>query len=134
MEDNDADVATDGVIPRESLIRGTVCRLTYDSPGSPPNIGTPTVVQAVVESALSADPAYNRTSLLPDSVATMLTVPQAWERGTITQLETSLSDQQVYNFLWPRLTCRHCCFQNGNVLIQVGDDAYLDSIANTTNW
>jgi len=137
LEDDDMDVARDGVnpAPEQGLIGGTVCRLTYDSPGSPPpNVAAPTVVQAVVESALSADPAYNRTSLVPDSVATMLTVPQAWERGTIARLETSLSDRRVYNFLWPRLTCRHCCFQNGNVLIQVGDDAYLDSITNTTNW
>jgi hypothetical protein len=85
LEDDDMDVARDGVnpAPEQGLIGGTVCRLTYDSPGSPPpNVAAPTVVQAVVESALSADPAYNRTSLVPDSVATMLTVPQAWEWGT----------------------------------------------------
>jgi hypothetical protein len=112
-EDKEMDCATVGVTPIDSLVGATVCRLTYDSPpGSPPpnDVNGDAVVEAVVDT--SEDPDHNRTSLVQrGSVATMLTIPQAWECGTVAQLERSLSDRRAYKFLLPRLECRHCCFQ-----------------------
>ena len=32
------------------------------------------------------------------------------------------------------LTCRDCCFLHGALYIQIGNDDYISSMTNTTNW
>ena len=40
-----------------------------------------------------------------------------------------------FKFLWPVLTCSECSFVHGaKPFIQIGDEQYMASITNTTNW
>jgi hypothetical protein len=39
-----------------------------------------------------------------------------------------------FQFLWPTLTCRDCCFLHGEPYIQIGNNDYMSSMTNTTNW
>jgi hypothetical protein len=64
----------------------------------------------------------------------IFTVQEAWEHGNIARPHMSLSDQREYNFLWPTLQCRDCCFPHREAGIQAGDDHYISLITHSTNW
>ncbi len=62
------------------------------------------------------------------------TVQKAWDHGNIAQYHQPLGTREEFQFLWPMLTCRNCCFLHGAPYIQIGSDDYISSMTNTTNW
>jgi hypothetical protein len=62
------------------------------------------------------------------------TVQQAWDHGNIARSYQPLGTCQLFLFVWPTLTCHDCCFPHGSQQIQVGDNDYIASLSNTTNW
>jgi hypothetical protein len=62
------------------------------------------------------------------------TVEEAWDRGNIARLYQTLISREEFKFLWPRLTCMECTFPHHKPFIQIGDEDYMASITNTTNW
>jgi hypothetical protein len=63
------------------------------------------------------------------------TVQEAWDHGNISWYHQPLvGTWDKFWFLWPMLTCRDCCFLHGAMYIQIGDNAYIASMTNTTNW
>jgi hypothetical protein len=63
------------------------------------------------------------------------TVQDAWDHGNITWYHQPLVGScNKFRFLWPTLTCRDCCFPHGAPYIQIGDNDYISSMTNTTNW
>ncbi len=63
------------------------------------------------------------------------TVQEAWDQGNIAWYHQPLVGTcDEFRFLWPRLTCRDCCFPHGAPYIQIGNDDYISSMTNTTNW
>jgi hypothetical protein len=91
------------------------CQLTFDSP------------QPVVNEP-------PRTETFRDSEFSTFTVQEAWDHGNIARLYQTLSSCEECKFLWPRLTCRECTFPHYKPFIQIGDEDYMASITNTTNW
>jgi hypothetical protein len=63
------------------------------------------------------------------------TVQEAWDHGNITWYHKPVvGSRNEYQFLWPTLTCTHCCFLHGVPYIQIGNNDYISSMTNTTNW
>ncbi len=64
---------------------------------------------------------------------TTFTVQQVWDCGNIARAYQPMGTCQEFLFVWPTLTCSDCCFLHGSQMIQVGDNDYVASLANTTN-
>jgi len=62
------------------------------------------------------------------------TVKEAWDQGNIACFYQTLSSHEEFKFLWPWLTCMECTFPHHKPFIQIGDEDYMASITNTTNW
>jgi hypothetical protein len=93
------------------------CQITLDSP--PPVVNDPT----------------EPTTFRVREYSTF-TVQEAWDHGNIVRYNQQLGTCKEFRFLclWPMLTCRDCCFPHGAPYIQIGNDDYITSITNTTNW
>ncbi len=62
-------------------------------------------------------------------------VQEAWDHGNIAQYHQPLVGScNEFQFLWPTLTCRDCCFPHGAPYIQIGNNDYMSSMTNTANW
>jgi hypothetical protein len=95
----------------------TYCQLTFDSP------------QPVVVIEESTEQETYRASEF-----STFTVQEAWDKGNIARYYQTLSSRQEFKFLWPRLTCTECTFPHHKPFIQIGDEDYIASITQTTNW
>jgi len=95
----------------------TYCQLTFDSP------------QPVVVIEESTEQETYRASEF-----STFTVQEAWDKGNIARYYQTLSSRQEFKFLWPRLTCMECTFPHHKPFIQIGDEDYMASITQTTNW
>ncbi len=62
------------------------------------------------------------------------TVQEAWDHGNIARYHQPLGTRDEFQFLWPTLIRRDCCFPHGVPYIQIGNDDYISSMTNTTNW
>jgi hypothetical protein len=63
------------------------------------------------------------------------TAQEVWDHGNIAQYHQPLVGTcDEFQFLWPMLTCRDYCFPHGAPYIQIGDDDYISSMTNRTNW
>jgi len=92
------------------------CQLTFESPQPVVN-EPPTELETFRASEFST-----------------FTVQEAWDHGNIARLYQTLSSREEFKFLWPRLTCTDCTFPHHKPFIQIGDEDYMASITNTTNW
>ena len=119
-------MAVEGALP-EAMVVNThpnapalnqtpTCQLTFDSPPAVNNdIGEQQTFRATEHS--------------------IFTVQQAWDHGNIARLFKPLGSRGEFKFLWPSLICGECTFVDGaKPFIQIGDEQYLASITNTTNW
>jgi hypothetical protein len=62
-------------------------------------------------------------------------VQEAWDHGNIARYHKPVvGSRNEYQFLWPTLTCTHCCFPHGAPYIQIGDNDYISLMTNTKNW
>jgi hypothetical protein len=110
---------------KDSTVRNTpplsnltpTCQLTFDSP------------QPVVNK-----PSITELETFRASEYSTFTVQEAWDHGNIARLYETLSSREEFKFLWPRLTCRECTFPHHKPFIQIGDEDYMASMTNTTNW
>jgi hypothetical protein len=62
---------------------------------------------------------------------------EAWDAGNIACYhDHTLTSRRrfQYKFLFPTLTHTDCCFPHSNWLVTVGDNNYVDSNQNTTQW
>jgi hypothetical protein len=119
-------MAVEGALP-EAMVVNThpnapalnqtpTCQLTFDSP--------PAVNNDIEE-----------IQTFRASEHSTFTVQQAWDHGNIARLFKPLGSRGEYKFLWPSLICGECTFVDGaRPFIQIGDEQYLASITNTTNW
>ena len=119
-------MAVEGALPEAMVVNShpnapalnqtPTCQLTFDSP--PPvnnDIGEQQTFRAREHS--------------------IFTVQQAWDHGNIARLFKPLGSRGEFKFLWPSLICGECTFVDGaKPFIQIGDEQYLSSITNTTNW
>jgi hypothetical protein len=65
----------------------------------------------------------------------IFTGQEAWDHGNKARLFKPLGSHGEFKFLWPVLNCSECTFVHGaKPFIQIGDEQYLASITNTTNW
>jgi hypothetical protein len=63
------------------------------------------------------------------------TVQEAWDHSNNAQYHQPLvGTRDKFQFLWPTLTCRDCCFPHGVPYIQIGNNDYISSMTNATNW
>jgi hypothetical protein len=92
-------------------------QLTFDSP------------QPVVN-----EPPSTELETFRASEFSTFTVQEAWDHGNIARLYQTLSSREEFKYLRPRLTCRDCTFSHHKPFIQIGDEDYMASITNTTNW
>jgi hypothetical protein len=93
------------------------CQLTLDSP--PPN--------------LDNEPTESTTFCVREY--STFTVQEAWDHDNIAWYHQPLGGScNKFQFLWPMLTCRDCCFLHGAPYIQIGNNYYISSMNNTTNW
>ena len=95
----------------------TYCQLTFDSPQP---VG-------VIEESIEPE-TYRAREF------STFTVQEAWDQGNIARFYKTLSSRQEFKFLWPRLTCTECTFPHHKPFIQIGDEDYMASITQTTNW
>jgi hypothetical protein len=96
----------------------TYCQLTFDSP------------QPVV---VNNDASTEQETFRAREFSTF-TVQEAWDHGNIARNYQTLSSREEFKFLWPRLTCMECTFPHHKPFIQIGDEDYMASMTNTTNW
>ncbi len=97
----------------------TYCQLTFDSP-------QPAAV--VIEESTEPETYYRASEF------STFTVQEAWDKGNIARYHQTLSSHREFKFLWPRLTCMECTFPHHKPFIQIGDEDYIASITQTTNW
>jgi hypothetical protein len=109
------DNGDDVVVSAPTVSPPVLCQITLDSP--PPVAHEP----------------YTEPFTFHVSEYSIFTV-QAWDHGNIARSYQSLGTRQEFQFVWPTLTCCDCCFPHGSTQIQVGDNDYVASLANTTNW
>ena len=95
----------------------TYCQLTFDSPQP----------EVVIEESTEQE-TYRASEF------STFTVQEAWDKGNIARYYQTLSSRQEFKFLWPRLTCMECTFPHHKPFIQIGDEDYMASITQTTNW
>jgi hypothetical protein len=96
----------------------TFCQLTFDSPSQP---------------SVNEPPSTDLETFRASEFSTF-TVQEAWDHGDIARNYQTLSSREEFKFLWPRLTCTECTFPHNKPFIQIGDEDYLASMTNTTNW
>ena len=95
----------------------TYCQLTFDSPQP----------EVVIEESTEQE-TYRASEF------STFTVQEAWDKGNIARYYQTLSSREEFKFLWPRLTCMECTFPHQKPFIQIGDEDYMNSITQTTNW
>ncbi len=119
MAANNNDSTVRNTPPRPLSNVTPTCQLTFDSPS-----------QQVVN-----EPPSTEIETFRASEFSTFTVQEAWDHGNIARSsQTASSSREEFKFLWPTLTCMECTFPHHKPFIQIGDEDYMASITNTTNW